>query len=100
MARRPPTVPLYVRIPVELRTRLDAAVSADPERPWITRRLQEIVIEALYKAFPGDDPEPTTTPETPKPTAAPTRAPARTRKRSPGKKRTTRTRPTPESLGA
>jgi hypothetical protein len=53
--RKPPMVPLYVRIPAALRARIDAAAGiADPDaKPWQRPPLlQDLVIDALYKAYP------------------------------------------------
>ncbi len=51
MRIKPPTVPLYVRIPFELREILDAATHQDDMPPWRTIRLQDLVIEALYEKY-------------------------------------------------
>ncbi len=97
MGRKAPTVPLYVRIPPDLRARLDAQAAPDPARPWVTRRLQDIIIEALYLAFP--DPAPAS-PPTPEPTTPAEPTPARTRKRAPTKRPRTRGRTTNRDASA
>ena len=67
---KPPTIPLYVRIPVDLRQRLEAARTVDGD--WRTRRIQDLVIDALYATYPAPDaPKPTQPDE---PTAKPARA--------------------------
>jgi hypothetical protein len=81
--RNHPTVALYIRIPVELRVAIDAAAHIDPEQPWKTHRLQDLVCEALYAQFLPDRleafkantrapiPRPRIAPPTTKPPSAP-----------------------------
>jgi hypothetical protein len=90
--RKAPTVPLYVRIPFDLRNRLDAAVSS-PDRPWMVRRLQDVVIEALYAVFPAV-PEPTPDAPTPAPAAPAPAAPPRAAKPATARTRKIRKRTT------
>ncbi len=79
--RRPPTVPLYIRIPADLRVRIDARASdnGDPTRPWRRGRLQDLVIDALDRAFPRLEAPPAPVPA---PEPAPTPAPAQRRRRA------------------
>jgi hypothetical protein len=93
MTRRPPTVPLYVRIPYELRLRLDAAAHTDPSQPWRRGHLQDLVIDALHRAFP---PLPSET--TPEPGAEPAPKRKRATKRAARTKTSSRKRSTSAQL--